>query len=36
MLDRMKKDLISQTMTINDLNDSLRHKKIIMGEEQSK
>jgi hypothetical protein len=36
MMDRMKKDLIALTMTINDLTDSLRHKKIIMADEQSK
>jgi hypothetical protein len=36
MLDRMKKDLIALTLTINDLSDSLRHKKIIYNDELHK
>lgn len=36
MLDRMKKDLIALTLTINDLSDSVRHKKIIHNDELHK
>jgi len=36
MLDRMKRDLISLTLTINDLSDSLRSKKQISDEEYAK
>ena len=36
MLDRMKKDLIAMTLKINDLSDSLRHKKIILNDEMMK
>lgn len=36
MLDRMKKDLISLTLTINDLTESLRSKKQITEEESRK
>lgn len=36
MLDRMKKDLIAMTLRINDLSDSLRHKKIIYNDELHK
>lgn len=36
MLDRMKKDLISLSLTINDLTESLRSKKQITDEEQRK
>ena len=36
MLDRMKKDLISLTLTINDLTESLRSKKGITDDEQRK
>mgnify|MGYP003350770848 CR=1 FL=1 len=33
MLDRMKKDLIAMTLKINDLSESLRHKKMIYADE---
>lgn len=36
MLDRMKRDLISLTLTINDKTESLRSKKSIADDEQSK
>jgi hypothetical protein len=36
MLDRMKKDLISLTLTINDLTESLRSKKSITEDESRK
>ena len=36
MLDRMKRDLISLTLTINDLTESLRSKKGITDEEMAK
>jgi len=36
MLDRMKRDLISLSLTINDLTESLRSKKQIADDEQSK
>lgn len=36
MLDRMKRDLISQTLTINDLTESLRSKKMITDDETAK
>jgi len=36
MLDRMKRDLISLTLRINDLTESLRSKKSIADDEQSK
>ena len=36
MLDRMKKDLISLSLTINDLNESLRSKRGIYNEESTK
>jgi len=36
MLDRMKKDLISLQLTINDLTESLRSKKTIHADEQNK
>lgn len=36
MLDRMKRDLISLTLTINDLTESLRSKKAITDDEVSK
>lgn len=36
MLDRMKKDLISLTLTINDRTESLRSKKTIAEDEQNK
>jgi hypothetical protein len=36
MLNRMKKDLIAMTLKINDLSDSLRHKKIIYNDETHK
>jgi hypothetical protein len=36
MLDRMKSDLISLTLTINDLTESLRSKKGIADEEREK
>jgi hypothetical protein len=36
MLDRMKRDLISLTLTINDLTESVRSKKSITDDEQAK
>lgn len=36
MLDRMKRDLISLSLTINDLTESLRSKKNIAEDENSK
>jgi hypothetical protein len=36
MMDRMKRDLISLTLTINDLTESLRSKKSIADDEQGK
>ena len=36
MLDRMKRDLISLTLTINDLTESLRSKKAISEDETAK
>lgn len=36
MLDRMKRDLISLTLTINDLTESLRSKKAITDDEVAK
>lgn len=36
MLDRMKRDLISLSLTINDLTESLRSKKTIDNDENSK
>ena len=36
MLDRMKRDLISLNLTINDLSESLRSKKQIHNDESSK
>jgi len=36
MLDRMKRDLISYTLTINDLTESLRSKKMITDDETAK
>lgn len=36
MLDRMKRDLISLTLTINDLTESVRSKKGITDDEQAK
>jgi hypothetical protein len=36
MLDRMKRDLISLTLTINDLTESLRSKKGITDDEMAK
>ena len=36
MLDRMKRDFISLTMTINDLSESLRSKKGISDDETAK
>jgi hypothetical protein len=36
MLDRMKKDLIAMTLKINDLTESLRHKKMVYNDEYRK
>lgn len=36
MLDRMKKDLISLQLTSNDLTESLKSKRIIIGDELNK